>query len=61
MRHCSCAALDLVGSPLALLRVFAGHNLTALSQPLPFFAYPAFVLTLFGWAWWCRGLAARKN
>lgn len=23
------------------------------SEPLPFFAYPVFVLTLFGWAWWC--------
>ena len=36
------------------LQVFAGRSLTPLSQPLPFFAYPVFVLTLFGWAWWCR-------
>lgn len=38
------------------LLIFAGHSLTPLSQPLPFFAYPVFVLTLFGWAWWCRRL-----
>jgi hypothetical protein len=36
------------------LQVFAGRNLTPLSQPLPFFAYPVFVFTLFGWAWWFR-------
>jgi hypothetical protein len=35
------------------LQVFAGHGLTPLSTPLPFLAYPVFVLTLFGWAWWC--------
>lgn len=37
------------------LQIFAGHSLTPLSKPLPFLAYPVFVLTLFGWAWWCRG------
>jgi hypothetical protein len=36
------------------MQVFAGRSLTPLSEPLPFFAYPVFVLTLFGWAWWCR-------
>jgi hypothetical protein len=36
------------------LQVFVGRNLTPLSEPLPLFAYPVFVLTLFGWAWWCR-------
>ncbi len=36
------------------LEVFAGRALSPLSHPLPFFAYPFFVLTLFGWAWWCR-------
>lgn len=36
------------------LQVFFGRDLTPLSEPLPFFAYPVFVLTLFGWAWWCR-------
>jgi hypothetical protein len=42
------------------LQVFAGRSLTPLSQPLPFFAYPVFVLTLFGWAWWCRGPAPSR-
>jgi hypothetical protein len=36
------------------LQVFSGRALTPLSAPLPFFAYPVFVLTLLGWAWWCR-------
>lgn len=35
-------------------QIFAGGSLTPLSQPLPFFAYPLFVLTLFTWAYWCR-------
>lgn len=43
---------------ITALFVFAGHGLTPLSQPLPFFAYPVFVLTLFGWAWWCRSLVS---
>jgi len=30
---------------------FMGRALTPLSQPLPFFAYPFLVATLFGWAW----------
>jgi hypothetical protein len=36
------------------LQVYSGRSLTPLTEPLPFFAYPVFVLTLFGWAWWCR-------
>ena len=36
------------------LQIFAGRGLTPLSEPLPFMAYPVFVVTLFGWAWWCR-------
>ena len=43
---------------ITALLIFAGHGLTPLSQPLPFFAYPVFVLTLFGWAWWCRRLVS---
>jgi hypothetical protein len=38
---------------LTALQIFAGQNLTPLSHPLPFSAYPVFVLTLIGWAWWC--------
>jgi hypothetical protein len=41
------------------IQVFAGRSLTPLSEPLPFLAYPVFVLTLFGWAWWCRAPAPR--
>lgn len=33
------------------LRIFSGADLTPLSEPLPFFAYPFLVLTMFGWAW----------
>jgi len=33
------------------LRIYGGAALTPLSRPLPFFAYPFLVLTLFGWAW----------
>lgn len=36
------------------IQVLFGRSLTPLSEPLPFFAYPAFVLTLLTWAWWCR-------
>lgn len=33
------------------MRILGGAALTPLSNPLPFFAYPFLVLTLFGWAW----------
>ena len=33
------------------LQTYGGAGLTPLSKPLPFFAYPFLVLTLFGWAW----------
>lgn len=33
------------------LQIFVGRALTPLSHPLPFFAYPFLVATLFGWAW----------
>jgi len=39
---------------ITALQVFPGGSLHPLSKPLPFFAYPVFVLTLFDWAWWCR-------
>jgi len=40
------------------LQIFAGRGLTPLSAPLPFNAYPVFVITLLGWAWWCRRSAS---
>jgi len=33
------------------VRLFSGQPLTALSEPLPFYAYPFLVATLIGWAW----------
>lgn len=36
---------------ITALQVYAGSALTPLSRPLPFDAYPALVLTLFGLAW----------
>jgi hypothetical protein len=33
------------------VRMFGGGALTALSEPLPFYAYPFLAVTLFGWAW----------
>jgi hypothetical protein len=45
----------LLGVAAALLfaatawRIFAGAQITALSQPLPFFAYPVLVATFVGW------------
>jgi hypothetical protein len=32
------------------IRMFGGGALTALSKPLPFYAYPFLAITLFGWA-----------
>jgi hypothetical protein len=36
---------------LVAVRIFSGEPLTALTQPLPFLAYPPFSATLVGWAW----------
>ena len=36
---------------IVALRLFMSDALTALSRPLPFFAYPFLVATLLGWAW----------
>ena len=33
------------------VQLFIGRELTPLSQPLPYFAYPFLAATLFGWAW----------
>jgi len=32
-------------------QIFTAHPVNALTKPLPFFAYPIFVITIFGWAW----------
>jgi hypothetical protein len=51
VRILGCVAALLLAA--TALQVFAGNSLTPLSKPLPFFAYPFFVLTLLGWALWC--------
>ena len=33
------------------LQIFSGVQLSPVSSPLPFFAYPFFVATFFGWMW----------
>jgi hypothetical protein len=43
------------------LQIFGGKALTALSQPLPFFAYPFLVFTLLGWAWACLRAASAEG
>jgi hypothetical protein len=32
-------------------QIFAGAQITPLTSPLPFFAYPVFVVTMIGWIW----------
>lgn len=33
------------------VQIFTGQTLNAMTKPLPFYAYPIFVITLLGWAW----------
>lgn len=44
-------AIASVMFAVAALQIYGGTELTPLSKPLPFSAYPFLVLTLFGWAW----------
>ena len=36
---------------IVAVQIFTGNQLNALAKPLPFYAYPIFVITIFGWAW----------
>jgi hypothetical protein len=36
---------------IVAIQIFSGSSLNALTKPLPFYAYPLFVITIFGWAW----------
>ena len=36
---------------IVAFQIFTDHPVNALTRPLPFFAYPIFVITIFGWAW----------
>ena len=33
------------------VQIYTDHPVNALTKPLPFYAYPIFVITIFGWAW----------
>jgi hypothetical protein len=33
------------------VQIFTGHPVTGLTEPLPFYAYPFFAATIFGWGW----------
>ena len=33
------------------IQIFTGSPINALTRPLPFYAYPFFAATIFGWAW----------
>ena len=33
------------------IQIFTGNLINALTKPLPFYAYPFFAATIFGWAW----------
>ena len=33
------------------VQIFTGSNVNALTEPLPFYAYPFFAATIFGWGW----------
>ena len=33
------------------VQIFTGSSINALTEPLPFYAYPFFASTIFGWAW----------
>jgi len=47
-------SLGLIASALfaaSAVQIFAGRSLSPLAAPLPFYAYPFFVATIFGWVW----------
>lgn len=48
------SGIGIIGSLLfavVAVQIFLSSELTPLSRPLPFFAYPFLVATLLGWAW----------
>ena len=45
------AAMAVLLLAVVAVQIFAGRPITALSRPLPFFAYPFLAGTLCGWAW----------
>ena len=47
----ACGYVAALLFTIVALQIFGGRALTPLTEPLPFFAYPFFAVTLFGWAW----------
>jgi hypothetical protein len=47
----ACGFVAALLFTIVALEIFRGEALTPLTEPLPFFAYPFFAVTLFGWAW----------
>lgn len=47
-------AITTILFAIAAFLIFTDHPVNALTQPLPFFAYPFYAATLVGWAWTIR-------
>jgi len=43
--------LSAVLFSIVAVQIFTDSHLNALTKPLPFYAYPIFVITIFGWVW----------
>ncbi|QUN07380.1 hypothetical protein KDN34_08280 [Shewanella yunxiaonensis] len=55
------AGISSVLFAITAIQIYGGAELNPLSKPLPFFAYPIFVFTLFGLAWLHLRLPAKSN
>jgi hypothetical protein len=49
VRITGCIAAVLFS--IVSVQIFTGHPVNALTEPLPFYAYPFFAATIFGWGW----------
>ena len=47
----STGTLSAILFSIVTVLIFTDHPINGLTKPLPFFAYPFFVITIFGWAW----------
>ncbi len=57
----SVALAGAVLFAVTAVQIFSGRELTPLSRPLPFFAYPFLAATLVGWAWTTYRSAAEPH
>ena len=46
---------------VAAVQIFSAQPTNALTKPLPFYAYPIFVITIFGWAWTLLDKGSRQQ